>query len=92
MPASRNCLAWEIISQRAWPTKLRISADYTVDATQTPRADHQSDGTRMSTAYGHPGKGRYLHEYLPSRLVDVVIAVYYECVIRGLRVHVLQHR
>lgn len=65
---------------------------YTVDATQTPpRLTIQSDGTRMSTAYGHTGKGRYLHEYLPSKLVDVVMPVYYECVIRGLPVYTISN-
>jgi hypothetical protein len=50
---------------------------YTVDATETPaRLTIQSDGTRMSSAYGHTGKGRYIHEYLPSKLVDVVMPVY----------------
>jgi hypothetical protein len=65
---------------------------YTVDATQTPpRLTIQSDGTRMSTAYGHTGKGRYLHEYLPSLLVDVVMPVYYECVARRLPVYTISN-
>ena len=65
---------------------------YTVDATETPaRLTIQSDGTRMSSAYGHTGKGRYLHEYLPSKLVDVVMPVYYECVARGLPVYTISN-
>jgi hypothetical protein len=65
---------------------------YTVDATQMPpRLTIQSDGTRMSSAYGHTGKGRYLHEYLPSKLVDVVMPVYYECVARGLPVYTISN-
>ena len=65
---------------------------YTVDATQLPpRLTIQSDGTRMSSAYGHTGKGRYLHEYLPSKLVDVVMPVYYECVARGLPVYTISN-
>jgi hypothetical protein len=65
---------------------------YTVDTTQTPpRLTIQSDGTRMSTAYGHTGKGRYLHEYLPSKLVDVVMPVYYECVARSLPVYTISN-
>jgi hypothetical protein len=65
---------------------------YTVDATQRPpRLTIQSDGTRMSTAYGHTGKGRYLHEYLPCNLVDVVMPVYYECVARGLPVYTISN-
>jgi len=65
---------------------------YTVDATETPaRLTIQSDCTRMSSAYGHTGKGRYLHEYLPSKLVDVVMPVYYECVARGLPVYTISN-
>ena len=38
---------------------------YTVDTAQRPpRLTIQSDGTRMSGAYGNTGKGRYLDEYL----------------------------
>jgi hypothetical protein len=58
---------------------------YTVDATQKPpRLTIQSDGTRMSGAYGNTGKGRYLDEYLGPRLRPVVMPVYYECVRRAL--------
>jgi hypothetical protein len=65
---------------------------YTVDTNQMPpRLTIQSDGTRMSTAYGHTGKGRYLHEYLPSKLVDVVMPVYYECVARSLPVYTISN-
>ena len=65
---------------------------YTVDATETPpRLNIQSDATRMSSAYGHTGMGRYLHEYLPSKLVDVVMPVYYECVARGLPVYTISN-
>ena len=65
---------------------------YTVDtAPAPPLLTIQSDGTRMSTAYGHTGKGSYLHEYLPSKLVDVVMPVYYECVARGLPVYTISN-
>ena len=58
---------------------------YTVDAsTQPPRLTIQSDGTRMSTAYGNTGKGRYLDEYLGARLAPIVMPVYYECIARRL--------
>jgi hypothetical protein len=41
---------------------------YTVDsAAVPPRLTIQSDGTRMSSAYGNTGKGRYLDEYLGAR-------------------------
>jgi hypothetical protein len=65
---------------------------YTVDtAPVPPLLTIQSDGTRMSTAYGHTGKGSYLHEYLPSKLVDVVMPVYYECVARSLPVYTISN-
>ena len=58
---------------------------YTVDTSQDPpRLTIQSDGTRMSGAYGNTGKGRYLDEYLGPRLRPVVMPVYYECVRRAL--------
>ena len=49
-----------------------------------PRLTIQSDGTRMSSAYGHTGKGRYLDEYLGPRLAPIVMPVYYECIARRL--------
>jgi hypothetical protein len=58
---------------------------YTVHASENPpRLMIDSDGTRMSSAYGHTGKGRYLDEYLGARLAPIVLPVYYECVVRGL--------
>lgn len=58
---------------------------YTVNAgTQPPRLTIQSSGTRMSTAYGNTGKGRYLDEYLGARLAPIVMPVYYECIARRL--------
>jgi hypothetical protein len=58
---------------------------YTVDAmAQPPRLTIQSDGTRMSTAYGNTGRGRYLDEYLGAKLVPIVMPVYYECIARRL--------
>lgn len=58
---------------------------YTVQAEQTPpRLTIDSDGTRMSRAYGHTGKGRHLDEYLGARLAPIVMPVYHECIARGL--------
>ena len=58
---------------------------YTVELTQRPpRLTIQSDGTRMSGAYGNTGKGRYLDEFLGPRLKPIVMPVYYECVRRAL--------
>jgi len=63
---------------------------YTVDTTQAPpRLLIESDGTRMSSAYGHTGKGRYLDDYLGPRLVPVVMPVYYECLRRALPVYTI---
>ena len=58
---------------------------YTVDTGMTPpRLMIESDGTRMSTAYGNTGKGRYLDEYLGPRLALIVMPVYCECITRRL--------
>jgi hypothetical protein len=63
---------------------------YTVDTTQRPpRLTIQSNGTRMSGAYGNTGKGRALDEYLGPRLKPVVMPVYYECVRRALPVYTI---
>jgi hypothetical protein len=58
---------------------------YTVEASESPpRLTIQSNGTRISNAYGHTGKGRYLDEYLGTRLAPIVMPVYYECIVRRL--------
>ena len=58
---------------------------YGVDATvQPPRLTIESDGTRMSKAYGNTGKGRHLDEYLGTKLAPIVMPVYYECIARRL--------
>jgi len=58
---------------------------YSVDAgRQPPRLTIESDGTRMSKAYGNTGKGRYLDEYLGAKLAPIVMPVYYECIARRL--------
>ena len=65
---------------------------YTVENTQQPpRLTIQSDGTRMSNAYGHTGKGRYLDEYIGARLVPVVMPVYYQCIKRALPIYTISH-
>jgi hypothetical protein len=61
---------------------------YTVDTRQAPpRLTIQSNGTRMSNAYGNTGKGRYLDEYIGARLIPAVMPVYYQCVTRALPVY-----
>ena len=63
---------------------------YTVDTTTTsPRLTIQSDGTRMSTAYGHTGKGKFLDDYLGPRLAPLVMPVYYQCIRRKLPVYTI---
>jgi hypothetical protein len=65
---------------------------YTVDAAKSPpRLTIQSEGTRMSSAYGHTGKGRFLDEYLGPRLVPVVMPVYHECIARRLPVYTISN-
>jgi hypothetical protein len=65
---------------------------YTVDTSEPPpRLTIQSDGTRMSSAYGNTGKGRYLDEYLGARLAPVVMPVYYECIARRLPAYTISN-
>ncbi len=51
----------------------------------------ESDGTRMSSAYGNTGKGRYLDDYLGPRLAPIVMPIYYECVRRALPVYTISN-
>ncbi|KJC52461.1 hypothetical protein UP06_03305 [Bradyrhizobium sp. LTSP857] len=61
---------------------------YTVDnTTPTPRLTIQSEGTRISRAYGHTGKGILLDDYIGPRLAPFVMPIYCECVARGLPVY-----
>jgi hypothetical protein len=63
---------------------------YTVDAVcAPPRLTIESDGTRLSVAYGHTGKGRSLDEFLGPRLAPVVMPVYYQCIKRALPVYTI---
>jgi len=76
------------------PERIAEEADdlvyYTVDGTgQTPRFTIDSDGTRMSSAYGTTGKGRYLDEYLGAKLEPIVMPAYYECVRRLLPIYTI---
>jgi hypothetical protein len=65
---------------------------YTVDtALEPPRLTIQSDGTRMSNAYGHTGKGKYLDQYIGARLAPVVMPVYHECLERALPVYTISN-
>jgi hypothetical protein len=63
---------------------------YTVEAARTPpRLTIQSEGTRMSNAYGHTGKGKYLDDYIGARLAPIVMPVYYQCIARRLPVYTI---
>jgi hypothetical protein len=65
---------------------------FTVDSNeQRPRLKIDSDGTRMSSAYGNTGKGRYLDEYLGARLAPIVVPVYHECIARRLPAYTIAH-
>jgi hypothetical protein len=65
---------------------------YSIDvATLPPRLTILSDGTRMSTAYGHTGKGKQLDEYLGPRLAPIVMPVYYFCIRRQLPIYTIAH-
>jgi hypothetical protein len=58
---------------------------YTVDANaRPPSLIIESEGTRMSNAYGNTGKGRCLADYLGARLAPIVMPVYHECIARRL--------
>jgi hypothetical protein len=65
---------------------------YTAETDRAPpRLMIQSDGTRMSSAYGNTGKGRYLDAYLGARLAPIVMPVYYECLARRLPVYTISN-
>jgi hypothetical protein len=61
---------------------------YIVERTQQPpRLIIDSNGTRMSSAYGTTGKGRYLDEYVGPVLGPIVLPAYHECIDRALPIY-----
>jgi hypothetical protein len=65
---------------------------YSIDMTsQPPSLTILSDGTRMSTAYGHTGKGKFLDDYLGPRLAPIVMPVYFFCIQRKLPIYTIAH-
>ena len=63
---------------------------YTIEsAAQPARLLIDSDGTRMSSAYGNTGRGRYLDDYLGPRLAPIVMPVYHKCIDRALPVYTI---
>ena len=76
------------------PTRLEDELSdliyYAVDiATTPPSLTILSEGTRISRAYGHTGKGTLLDQYVGPRLAPLVMPVYYACVARGLPVYTI---
>jgi hypothetical protein len=64
----------------------------TVDtAREPPRIFIESDGTRLASAFGNSGKGRYLDDYLGTRLAPIVMPIYYQCVARALPVYTVSN-
>ena len=63
----------------------------TVEKATPPRLMIDSDGTRMSMAYGYTGRGRYLDEYLGARLATTVMPLYHRCLERALAVYTVCH-
>ena len=62
-----------------------------IEEANPPRVIIDSDGTRMSMAYGHTGRGRYLDEYLGVRLAPLVMPIYHQCLERALPVYTVSH-
>lgn len=59
--------------------------NYIVDHAYAPqRLIIDSNGTRMASAYGSTGKGRYLDDYLGPILGPVVLPAYHSCIARRL--------
>ena len=58
-----------------------------IEKASPPRVIIDSDGTRMSMAYGHTGRGRYLDEYLGVMLAPIVMPIYFQCLERALPVY-----
>ena len=63
----------------------------TVEKTEPLQLIIDSDGTRMSVAYGYTGKGKYLEEYLGPRLAPLIMPIYRQCVARALPVYTVSH-
>lgn len=73
------------------PERLADEADdlvyIVVEGTgDSPRFFIESDGDRMSIAFGNAGKGRDLEEYMGAKLAPVVIPIYRECIRQRLPV------
>ncbi|QUS39647.1 hypothetical protein RPMA_12960 [Tardiphaga alba] len=64
--------------------------NYIVDHNYSPaRFIIDSNGTRMASAYGSTGKGRYLDDYLGPILGPVALPAYHACTARRLPVYTI---
>jgi hypothetical protein len=70
------------------PDLVHLSVDTT---SQPPRLTIESDGARLSSAFGHPGKGKFLDDYMGPRLAPIVMPVYHFCIQRKLPVYTIAH-
>jgi hypothetical protein len=60
-----------------------------VETAQPARLIIDRDGARMTSAFGNSGAGRYLDEYLGTRLAPLVVPIYQECLSRALPVYTI---
>jgi hypothetical protein len=60
-----------------------------VETAQPARLIIDRDGARMTSAFGNSGAGRYLDEYLGTRLAPLVVPIYQKCLSRALPVYTI---
>jgi hypothetical protein len=61
-------------------------AYFTVLEGEPPRIRIDNDGKRLESAFGAPGRGKFLDEYIDPKLHAITLPVYDECVRRCLPV------
>jgi hypothetical protein len=60
-----------------------------VENAKTPRLIIERDGARLMSAFGNSGAGKYLDEYLGSKLAPLITPIYHECLKRALPVYTI---
>jgi hypothetical protein len=60
-----------------------------VEKAEPPRLIIERDGSRMTSAFGNSGAGRYLDEYFGTRLAPIIMPIYHECLRRALPVYTI---
>jgi hypothetical protein len=60
-----------------------------VENAETPRLIIERDGARLMSAFGNSGAGKYLDEYLGSKLAPLITPIYHECLKRALPVYTI---